>query len=135
MNKSILSLIVLIGLAISTNAQICYKAMDVKNDVTVKYKWKENKEGKRELRIKFKNQTGSAVNVDTEFGFYLNGVMEEKVVINDCLKKSFFDNWFRPVHIIMSETLTNEQLTSKELEVQVSEMNTTKVEECRETDS
>ena len=135
MNKSIFSLLVLFGLALTTNAQICYKAMSVKDDVTVKYKWKENKEGKRELRIKFKNQTGSAVNVDTEFGFYLNGVMEEKVMINDCLKKSFFDNWFRPVHIITSETLTNEQLKSEELEVQVSEMKTNEIEECRETDS
>ena len=135
MNKSLITFILLIGLAISANAQICYQEMSVKNNVTVKYKWKESKEGKRELRIKFKNKAGSAVNVDTEFGFYLSGVMEEKVVINDCLKKSFFDNWFRPVHIITSETLTNEQLKSEELEVQVSEMKTTEIEECRETDS
>jgi len=135
MNKSILSFLILISLALTANAQLCYKAMSVKNDVTVKYKWKENKEGKQELRIKFKNQTGSAVNVDAEFGFYLNGVMEEEVMINDCLKKSFFDNWFRPLHIITSETLTNEQLKSEDLDVQVTEMKTEQIEECRETDS
>ena len=135
MNKSILSFLLLIILAVTTNAQICYSTMSEKNDVIVKQKWKENKEGKRELRIKFKNKTGSAVNVDMEFGFYLNGIMEEKVVINDCLKKSFLNNWFRPIHIITSETLSNEQLKSDELEVQVSEMKTTEVDECRETDS
>lgn len=135
MNKNILSFLILISLAVSANAQICYKTMSEKNDITVKYKWKKSKNDKQELRIKFKNQTGSAVNIDTEFGFYINGVMEEKVILNDCLKKSFLDNWFRPLHIITSETLSNEQLKSEDLEVQVTEMKTEKIDECRETDS
>src|SRR5690606_22687643 len=103
--------------------------------VSIKYKWKTNKEGKQELRVKFKNTSGSAVNLDLELGFYLKGVMEEKVQLNDCLKKSFFDNWFRPIHIISSESLSNEQLKSEDLERQVTEMKTEQVEDCRETDS
>lgn len=103
--------------------------------VLIKYKWKANKEGKYEVRVKFKNKAKSAVNVDAELGFYDNGVLKEKAMLNDCLKKSFFDNWFRPVHIIITESFTKEELLSESTKVEVLEFKTELVDECRETDS
>ena len=105
------------------------------NYVTLKFKWKENKEDKYEVRVKFKNKAKSAVNVESELGFYSNGVLKEKAQINDCLKKGFWDNWFRPVHVIITDDFSQEELKSESTKVEVLEFNTELVDECRETDS
>ena len=135
MKRIMMAFLLITGFTFSINAQICYAEMSTKDQVTVKYKWKTNKEGNQELRIKFKNKAKSAVNLDLELGYYLNGVMEEKVAIADCLKKSFIDNWFRQIHIVTSENLSKEQLMSEDLDVQVTEMKIEKIDECGETDS
>ncbi len=135
MKKIILSFLLVIGSTFSMNAQMCYQEMSTNDNVTVKYKWKQTKDGEQELRIKFKNKSKSALNLDVELGYYLFGVMEEKAILNDCLKKSFFNNWFRPIHIVKSETLSADQLKSEDLEVQVIELKTEKIDECGKTDS
>lgn len=112
-----------------------YEDLKSKDNVTVKYKLKENKEGKKEVYIKFKNKAKSAVNVDTEVSFYMNGILEESSMVNDCLKKSCFNNWFRPVHIIITENISQDKLMSEDLKIEITELSVTKIDECRKTDS
>ena len=50
----------------SLNAQICYDELKLEDNIKVKYKWKENKEGAKELRIKFKTTAKSDLNTDLE---------------------------------------------------------------------
>lgn len=128
----------IIGLLLLTTsalqAQICYDVLQSDKDIKVKYKWKENKAGEEELRIKFKTTAQSALNTSIEFGFYHNGILEEKAQINQCLKRFFWNDWFRPVHIIQFENLSNEQIHSDEFKVEILELKTEKVDQCEETD-
>ena len=122
----------LLGIS-ATQAQWCYDKLSEKENVTVKYKWKENSEGEKELRIKFNNQAGSDLNVNLELGFYHNGILEEKAVIADCLKRYFWNDWFRPIHIVANEELTQEELESDQFSLEITDLKTEKVEKCEET--
>jgi len=124
----------LVNVGMAAQAQ-SYQELVTKDKVTVKYKFKESKEGATELYIKFKNKAKSAVNVDAEVGFYINGIMEESAVINDCLKKSCFDNWFRPVQLIQNDSFNNEKFEPEDIKVEITEIKVEKIDECRETDS
>lgn len=115
-------------------AQLCYDVMQVDKEIKVKYKWKENKSGEKELRIKFKTTANSDLNTDLELGFYHNGILEERAQINDCLKRFFWNDWFRPIHLIQFETLTKEQIESDQFKVEILELKTEEVEKCKETD-
>ncbi len=129
-----ITFILVLGLLfIAPSAAQSYRELKAKDGVSLKYKWKDNKQGKRELRVKFNNKSKTNVNVDVEIGFYTQGVLEETVEISDCLKRSFFDNWFRPIHIV-SSSLNNEQLNSSDLQLEASEFKTEQTDECRETD-
>lgn len=99
-------------------------------ELQVFYRYKTLKKDIKGVRVKFKNKTKSALNVDVVFGLYSNGVLLEKATIADCLKKSFFDNFTRPVHIIQSEVFEKEDIT-----LEILDLVTTPVDECRETHS
>tara|TARA_R110002073_G_scaffold255611_1_gene418137 strand:+ start:630 stop:1052 length:423 start_codon:yes stop_codon:yes gene_type:complete len=71
--------------------------------VLMRYKWKKSKEGKAYAQIKFINKTKSAVEVDAQLFFYNEGILEERAEVNTCLKKGFWNNWFRPIHIIEND--------------------------------
>lgn len=118
----------------SLNAQMCYDELKVEDNIKVKYKWKENKEGAKELRIKFKTTAKSDLNTDLELGFYHNGILEEKAQISDCLKRFFWNDWFRPIHIVQFENLTKEQIESDQFKLEVLELSTEKVDKCTKTD-
>lgn len=110
-----------------------WKALKSNEAVEVKYKWKENKSGKEELRIKFKNTSKKDQNVDLEIGFYEAGVMNERAQVNTCLKKGFFSNLFRNWHVIIPEKgSTTKSLSSFELEV--TEFKTEKIDKCEITE-
>lgn len=99
-------------------------------DIEIKSKWKENKAGEKELRVKFKNVSKSALNVDAEFNFYEEGILSQSSMINTCLKKGLFNNWFRNWHVIQAED--GRSLESYELKM--GDVNTEKVAECLETE-
>lgn len=94
-----------------------------------KFRLKTTKTGKQELYIKFINKSKKALAVESKFGIYDNGILEETSEVNPCLKKSHFDNWFRRSHIIESEALQ-----SKDIEVKLIEFKASIIDECRETD-
>ncbi|MEX2379180.1 MAG: hypothetical protein WD530_00435 [Vicingaceae bacterium] len=131
-------LIGLIGIILFTfngiHAQMCYDVLQTEEDIKVKYKWKENESGEKELRIKFKTTAKSDLNMDLELGFYHNGILEEKAQINDCLKKFFWNDWFRPIHLIQFENLTKEQIESDQFKLEILDLKTERVDECIETD-
>lgn len=133
--KKLIGILGILLLTISgLQAQICYDVMQADKDIKVKYKWKENKSGEKELRIKFKTTAKSDLNTDLELGFYHNGILEEKAQINDCLKRFFWNDWFRPIHLIQFENLSKEQIESDQFKIEVLELKTEKVEKCTETD-
>jgi hypothetical protein len=115
-------------------AQMCYDVMQEDEDIKVKYKWKENKSGEKELHIKFKTTAKSDLNTDLELGFYHNGILEERAQINDCLKRFFWNDWFRPIHLIQFENLTKEQIESDQFKLEVLKLKKEEVEKCNETD-
>ena len=106
------------------------KIGEKKKELQVFYKYKTLKKDIKGVRVKFKNKTKSALTVDLVVGLYSNGVLLEKSTIADCLKKSFFDNITRPVHIIQSEVFEKEDIT-----IEILDLVTTPVDECRETHS
>ena len=103
--------------------------------VKLMYSWKIEKDGKRYLKVNFKNKTKVAIETYAEFGFFINGVQKEKGIITDCLKKYCINNWFRSYHLLETETLTQEDLKSNDLEIQLLEFKIEETDECRETDS
>jgi hypothetical protein len=97
-------------------------------EVNVNYSFK-NMEGKGTLlKVRFFNKTKVNLNVDVVMGFYSNGILLEKADLADCLKKSFFSNFFRPYHLI--ETSFEPK---SDVEVEVLNFNSEQVNECRET--
>ncbi|MAY84462.1 MAG: hypothetical protein CMP59_10055 [Flavobacteriales bacterium] len=108
-----------------------WQVIEENEDTEIKYKWKKNKEGNLELRVRLKNLSKSDLNVDVEIAFYNNGILEQSSMINTCLKKGAFNNWFRNWHVIQDE----DGGSLEEFEVKVSELNTEKVDECIETDA
>ena len=127
-----IALIAMIFLGFSLNAQ-SWQSLDKNEDVEVLYKWKTNKEGKEELRVKLKNNVKSDVVLALKIGFYDTGVLSETSFIADCLQKGFIKNLFREWYIIMPEELDPEKKLSSH-EIKVIELKTTQVEWC-ETES
>lgn len=123
---------ILIGLVCiqSASAQ-SWQVIEESEAVAVKYKWKENDANVTELRVKLKNKAKSDINVDLELAFYDNGVLEQSSAINTCLEKGLFKNWFRNWHVIQAE----DGGSLEDFELKVSELNSTKVEECEQTDA
>lgn len=134
MNKLIGLIVILLFTFSGLQAQMCYDVLQTEDDIKVKYKWKENKSGVKELRIKFKTTAKSDLNTDLELGFYHNGILEEKAQINDCLKKFFWNDWFRPIHIVQFENLTKEQIESDQFKFEILDLSTEKVDKCTQTD-
>ncbi|MEQ8908740.1 MAG: hypothetical protein RIC95_06080 [Vicingaceae bacterium] len=110
-----------------------YEALQENSELTIKTKWKANQAGKKELYVKFKNTAKSRLNVNLELGLYSAGVLAEKAQIADCLKKCFWHNWFRPVHLVIPEDLSNNDIEGDDFEVKVLELKTEEVDECEET--
>lgn len=134
MNKLIGLIVILLFTFSGLQAQMCYDVLQTEDDIKVKYKWKENKSGEKELRIKFKTTAKSDLNTDLELGFYHNGILEEKAQINDCLKKFFWNDWFRPIHLVQFENLTKEQIESDQFKLEILDLSTEKVDKCTQTD-
>ena len=120
----------LLSLAQKTTHESSVKVNGNSKSVFLIYKIKVNKEGKKELQIRFKNKTGVPINVDTELGIYDNGVLEERSSIADCLKKGFFANLFRPIHIVNTDVLSRKNIT-----IELIELKTKQTDECAETHS
>ena len=99
-----------------------------KRDLNINYSFKQGKENVSLLKVRFFNKTKVNLNVDLVMGFYSNGVLLEKADIADCLKKSFFSNFFRPYHLI--ETAFKE---GQEVEIKILNFYSEQVDECRET--
>jgi len=95
----------------------------------LRYELKENKVGKKELHIKFKNKSKKHLALETKFGFYSNGILEETTEINSCLHKSELNNWFRRIYLIESDALN-----ANDIEIKILEFKHTIIDECRETD-
>ena len=133
--KKIIGLSGFILLIISSlNAQICYNTLKVNENIRVKYKWQENKEGEKELRIKFKTTSNSDLNIDLKLGFYHTGILEEEAQISDCLKRFFWNDWFRPLHIIQFKNLNKDQIESEEFKLEILNLSTEKIDKCANTD-
>jgi hypothetical protein len=134
MYKHIIVLLFSLAFSFGISAKGKYKVLSVKENVQVLYKWGTDKENNKELRIRFKNRSRSNVNVVVEVAYYLDGINEETVEINDCLKKSIFDNWFRNIHVVKSESLSNEELESETLTLEATEFKIEETDGCRQTD-
>ncbi|MBL4708464.1 MAG: hypothetical protein JKY48_08515 [Flavobacteriales bacterium] len=106
------------------------KIGEEEKELIVFYRYKTLKKDIKGVRVKFKNKTKSALNVDLVIGLYANGVLLEKSTIVDCLKKSFFSNFTRPVHIIQSDVFEKE-----DIRIEILDLVSTPIDECRETHS
>tara|TARA_B100000965_G_C19125293_1_gene555069 strand:- start:60 stop:458 length:399 start_codon:yes stop_codon:yes gene_type:complete len=128
--------VVAIVLLISSLGLQAQKYTELKSDesLTIRTKWQENKEGKKELRLKFKNKAKAHLTVNLEIGFYSGGILAEKALIADCLKKGFWNNWFRPVHLVIMEELDNAAISEDSFKIEVLELSTEQVKECSESD-
>ncbi len=122
-----------IGLGINAMAQK-YQTLESGDSLEIKYKWKANDAGDLELRVKFKNKVRTHLIVFAELGLYSNGILEERAKLNDCLKKGFWHNWFRPIHIISTETLANESILDDSFKLEVLERNLYNVDHCDESE-
>jgi hypothetical protein len=118
-------------LCIQLSSAQSWQVVEETEEVEVKYKWKENDANVTELRVKLKNKAKSDLNVDVEVAFYDNGILEQSSLISTCLEKGLFKNWFRNWHVIQAE----DGGSLKGFELKVSELNSTKVEECEQTDA
>lgn len=98
-------------------------------ELHVNYDFKEVKKEGPYLKVRFYNKTRKNLEVDLVIGIYSNGVLLEKADIADCLKKSIFNNFFRPFHLI--ETTTKDK---GNIEIKVLNIYTEQVDECRTTD-
>ena len=112
------------------HGQSSYQTLESKNNVSIKYKWKLNQENKKLLLIKFKNQSTSHQNINIELGFYLNGIMEEKVQVASCAKKGFFNNLFLTVYGVMSEHLENHQIEDDQFKLIITDFNLEETQAC-----
>src|SRR5690554_767197 len=121
--------------SVAANAQSSYKVLQENKDIKVKYKWKENQDGKQELYIRFKTIVNANLNTDLRLGFYLNGVQKEEVHIADCLKRFFWSDWFRPIHIIQLDEFSNEDINSNQFSIEVFELKIEEVEKCSGSDA
>lgn len=130
-NKLIVSLLFLFVTS-AASAQLCYKTLQKNEEVKVKYKWKE-KDGKQELYVKFKTLDGSDLNLDLELGFFLNGVQKENGLINTCIKRYFWNNWFRPIYVIQLDDFTKSDIESDQFTLEVLEFIIEKVKQCEPT--
>lgn len=117
-------------------AQVSIKGKHTE-DITIKkdtkklhinYSFKKKTTEAQLLKIKFSNKTKQNLNVDLVIGIYSNGVLLEKADIVDCLKKPFWNNWFRPYHLI--ETSVGDK---SNIEINVLNLYTESVDECRPT--
>jgi hypothetical protein len=126
-------LILLIGLGFNAKAQK-YQTLNNSDSLEIKYKWKANDVGDLELRVKFKNKAKAYLLVFVELGLYSNGILEERAKLNDCLKKGFWHNWFRPIHIISTETLANESILDDSFKLEVLERKIHQVDFCNESE-
>ena len=108
-----------------------WKVIEETEEVAVKYKWKENDANVTELRVKLKNTAKSDLNVDLEVAFYDNGILEQSSMINTCLEKGLFKNWFRNWHVIQAE----DGGSLEGFELKISELKSEKIAECEETDA
>ncbi|MDA9312523.1 hypothetical protein N9515_08600 [Vicingaceae bacterium] len=104
------------------------KIGDEKRQVNINYSFKQGKENETLLKVQFFNKTKVNLNVDLVMGFYNNGVLLEKVDIADCLKKSFFNNFFRPFHLVGTSFKEVEVV-----EIEILNFYSERVDECRET--
>ena len=118
-------------LSIQTVSAQSWQVIKESEDVAVKYKWKENDANVTELRVKLKNKVKSDLNVDVEVAFYDNGILEQSSMINSCLEKGLFKNWFRNWHVIQAE----DGGSLEGYEIKVSELKSEQIEECNETDA
>jgi len=138
MIRNLILLILFIGLCTAAFSQQKIKAIHSEKleisgeskELKILYTYKTNKEGKKDLRVKFKNKTKSALEIDLVMGFYSNGVLLEKTTIVDCLKKSFLDNFLRPIHLVQSDGFQK-----NDIEVKVLNLIASPTDECRETHS
>ena len=99
-----------------------------KKDLQINYSLKIDKENKSLLKVRFFNKTKANLNVDLVLGIYKNGVLLEKADIVDCLKKSFFSNFFRPYHLVETSILK-----IKGVEIDILNILTEETDECRPT--
>lgn len=118
-------------LSIQASSAQSWQVIEENEEVEVKYKWKENDAEATELRVKLKNKAKSDLNVDVEVAFYDNGILEQSSMINTCLKKGLFKNWFRDWHVIQAE----DGGSLEGFELKISELKSEKIEECPETDA
>jgi len=135
--KYTLTILLAIAFTFATQAQCKTTTLndDKSKIVSVCYSLKDTKEGKTAVKVKFKNKAKTAINVNTTLGFYSNGVLVEKVEVADCLKKSCFNNWFRPYHLVETEGISSTELKSDDIKIEVLDIVTTETDECRKTDS
>ena len=98
-------------------------------DLHINYNFKEVKNEGPYLKVRFYNKTKKNLEVDLVMGIYSNGVLLEKADIADCLKKSIFNNFFRPFHLI--ETTTKDK---ENIEIKVLNIYNKQVDECGATD-
>lgn len=129
MKTTKLLFLLLFGLGIS-QAKAQYTEIIQKDQVSALYKWKTDKEGKKQLLIKFKNKSKSPQNINLELGFFLTGIKEETAQVSACAQGSFFANLFPTVYGIYSETLTNEQLEQVEIGISPADFQLEKTEKC-----
>lgn len=101
----------------------------IKENVYIKYQIKEKK-GKKELLFRFKNKSKSFAKAEIKIGLYQNGILSETLTLNECMKKSFLDNWFRVSQMMVSEEIKNGMLESKDLELKITESNIELTDGC-----
>jgi len=100
--------------------------------ITVRWEVLETKENQRAIELKFKNKTGEKLLADIRFGFYYNGVLEEEMNLNVCLKKSLFGKLTQPSHLIESKLPEESGFDAKQLEIKILNHEIKKTDECPE---
>lgn len=130
MRKKFLMLFPLILSSLLSFGQFFYKSHSIVDSVEISYKWKEVKDGPKELRLKFKNKNVHPVLIDLSVDYYMTGVLEESSPLeNFCVNgRSMVAGTLDGV-IITSSNLSNKQLNSDDFKFEINDISVERVDQ------
>jgi hypothetical protein len=128
--RNLILLLVMLTCSYTIHATPGYEELKGQENVSVKYKWKADENGKKRLYIKFKNKSKSPLQTTTEIAFFMDGIQKESTRISTCLKKGFFANLFQSPHTVSTEEDYTTFINKSEFSLEVTELQTEKVEAC-----
>ena len=135
MYKRIILLLIVSFFGLQSYGQFCYDEYTTKDNVKISYKWKDVKDGPKELRFKLKNRNKYPVMVNLEVDYYMSGILQESSVLEDfCLNKKQLVAGKMNGVIFTTTELSNEDLESEDFKLEINNISIEKTERCPEKD-